>query len=65
MLPLRLIEQAVDCSGKDVVQGRGVYCLNVGGVQIEQAVADGFLKALTPAAVEATEQAMQQLESRS
>ena len=51
------------CSGKDIVQGRGVYCLNVGGIQIDQAVADAFLKALTPAAVEATEQAMQQLEA--
>src|SRR5271170_1269536 len=51
------------CSGKDIVQGRGVYCLNVGGIQIDQAVADAFLKALTPAAVEATEQAMRQLEA--
>jgi DNA invertase Pin-like site-specific DNA recombinase len=24
------------CSGKDLVQGRGVYCLNVGGIQIDQ-----------------------------
>jgi DNA invertase Pin-like site-specific DNA recombinase len=51
------------CSGKDIVQGRGVYCLNVGGIQIDQAVTEAFLKALTPAAVEATEQAMQQLEA--
>jgi hypothetical protein len=51
------------CSGKDIVQGRGVYCLNVGGIQIDQAVTDAFLRALTPAAVEATEQAMQQLEA--
>jgi DNA invertase Pin-like site-specific DNA recombinase/uncharacterized protein YndB with AHSA1/START domain len=51
------------CSGKDIVQGRGVYCLNVGGIQIDQAVRDAFLKALTPAAVEATEQAMRQLEA--
>ena len=51
------------CSGKDIVQGRGLYCLNVGGIQIDQAVAEAFLKALTPAAVEATEQAMQQLEA--
>ena len=49
------------CSGKDIVQGRGVYCLNVGGVQIDQAVVDAFLQALTPAAVEATELALQQL----
>jgi len=49
------------CSGKDIVQGRGVYCLNVGGVQIDQAVVDAFLQAITPAAVEATELALQQL----
>ena len=49
------------CSGKDIVQGRGVYCLNVGGVQIDQAVADAFLQAITPAAVEATELALHQL----
>ncbi|MGH9606409.1 MAG: recombinase zinc beta ribbon domain-containing protein [Terracidiphilus sp.] len=51
------------CSGKDIVQGRGVYCLNVGGIQIDQSVTEAFLEALTPAAVEATEQAMQQLEA--
>jgi len=51
------------CSGKDLVQGRGVYCLNVGGVQIDQAVTDAFLQALTPAAVEATQRAFQQLEA--
>ncbi len=50
------------CSGKNIVEGRGVYCLNVGGVQIDQAVVDAFLKALTPAAWEATEIAAQQLE---
>ena len=49
------------CSGKDIVQGRGLYCLNVGGVQIDQAVVDAFLQAITPAAVEATELALQQL----
>jgi DNA invertase Pin-like site-specific DNA recombinase len=51
------------CSGKSIVEGRGVYCLNVGGVQIDQAVGDAFLKALTPAALEATEIAAQQLEA--
>jgi hypothetical protein len=50
------------CSGKDIVQGRGVYCLNVGGVQIDQAVVNAFLQALTPAAVDATELALQQLQ---
>jgi DNA invertase Pin-like site-specific DNA recombinase len=42
------------CAGKDLVNGRGVYCLNVGGMVIEQAVANAFLEAVTPAAVEAT-----------
>jgi Recombinase/Recombinase zinc beta ribbon domain len=42
------------CAGKDIVSGRGVYCLNVGGVQIDQVGVDAFLKALTPAALEAT-----------
>ena len=51
------------CAGKDIVSGRGVYCLHVGGVQIDQAVADAFLKALTPAALEATQLAIQQLEA--
>src|SRR5713101_6032344 len=51
------------CSGKDIVDGRGVYCLNIGGVQIDQAVVDAFLKALTPAALEATQLAVQQLEA--
>ena len=51
------------CSGKDIVLGRGVYCLNVGAIQIDQAVTETFLRALTPAAVEATEQAVRQLEA--
>jgi DNA invertase Pin-like site-specific DNA recombinase len=51
------------CSGKDIVQGRGVYCLNVGGVQIDQAVVEAFLRTVTPAAVEATQLAIKQLET--
>jgi Recombinase zinc beta ribbon domain len=41
------------CSGKDLVNGRGVYCLTVGGVQIDAAVTTAFLTALTPAALDA------------
>lgn len=51
------------CSGKDIVSGRGVFCLTVGGIQIDQAVADAVLKAVTPASVEATQLAMQQIEA--
>jgi DNA invertase Pin-like site-specific DNA recombinase len=50
------------CAGKDLVNGRGVYCLNVGGTVIEQAVAKAFLEAVTPAAVEATMLSVQQLQ---
>jgi DNA invertase Pin-like site-specific DNA recombinase/predicted DNA-binding transcriptional regulator AlpA len=51
------------CAGKDLVAGRGVYCLNVGGTVIEQAVANAFLEAITPAAVEAMRLSVEQLQS--
>jgi DNA invertase Pin-like site-specific DNA recombinase len=51
------------CAGKNIVNGRGVYCLNIGGVQIDQTVAQALIEALKPAAFEATLQATQQLES--
>jgi DNA invertase Pin-like site-specific DNA recombinase len=51
------------CAGKDIVQGRGVYCLNVGGVAIDSAVAKAFLEAVTPAAMEATIEALRQLQA--
>ena len=51
------------CAGKNIVNGRGIFCLNIGGVQIDQAVADALLEQLKPAAFEATLQATQQLES--
>ena len=34
------------CAGKTIVEGRGCYCLNVGGVQIDEAIAKTFLAAL-------------------
>jgi DNA invertase Pin-like site-specific DNA recombinase len=51
------------CPGKDLANGRGVYCLNVGGLAIEQAVADAFIKAVTPAAVQATLLTVEQLQA--
>jgi DNA invertase Pin-like site-specific DNA recombinase len=51
------------CAGKDLVNGRGVYCLNVGGTGIEQAVADAFLQAITPAAIEAMRLSVEQLQA--
>ena len=49
------------CAGKDLVNGRGVYCLSAGGTLIEQAVADAFLQAITPAAIEAMRLSVEQL----
>jgi hypothetical protein len=51
------------CAGKNVVNGRGLYCLSVGGVQIDAAVTGAFLEALAPAAVQAMVRAAEQLES--
>jgi DNA invertase Pin-like site-specific DNA recombinase len=51
------------CAGRDLVGGRGVWCLTVGGVQIDQAVADAFLAALTPAGLRAAVAAAEQLEA--
>ena len=51
------------CSGKDLVEGRGVYCLNIGGLQIDAAVTTAFLTALTPAALDATLVAAQHLDA--
>ncbi len=51
------------CAGKDLDNGRGVYCLNVGGLAIEQAVAHALLEAVTPAAVEAMRLTVEQLQA--
>jgi DNA invertase Pin-like site-specific DNA recombinase len=48
------------CAGKNIVEGRGLYCLNVGGVAIDQAVANAFLEAVTPGAVDAMKVAVEQ-----
>jgi hypothetical protein len=39
------------CSGEHLVEGRGSYCLNIGGVQIDNAMARAFLAALEPATI--------------
>ena len=41
------------CPGSSIVNGRGCRCLQVGGVQIDRAVAEAFLGAVEPAGVEA------------
>jgi hypothetical protein len=45
-----------------LVEGRGQWCLRVGGTQIDEAVADALLAALTPAGVKAALAAAEALE---
>jgi DNA invertase Pin-like site-specific DNA recombinase len=51
------------CPGKVLVEGRGVYCLNVGGVQIDEAVTKAFIAALEPAKLAAALAAAERLET--
>jgi DNA invertase Pin-like site-specific DNA recombinase len=41
------------CAASQAVQGRAHYCMRVGGVRIDEAVANAFLAAITPAAMDA------------
>lgn len=50
------------CPGKTLANGRGVYCLNIGGVQIDQAVTQALLETLKPAGIAAALHAAEQLE---
>jgi hypothetical protein len=59
----RKITPGYHCAGKDIVSGRGVYCLNVGGLPIDEAVTQAFLEALEPAGVQAALIAAQPLEA--
>lgn len=51
------------CHNKGVENGRGVYCLNVGGLQIDAAAAQAFLHAVEPAGIEAAVRAAERLEA--
>jgi DNA invertase Pin-like site-specific DNA recombinase len=51
------------CAGEHLVEGRGSYCLTVGAVQIDAAVARAFIAALEPARIAATLAAAEQLEA--
>jgi DNA invertase Pin-like site-specific DNA recombinase len=51
------------CSGRELVAGRGVTHLSVGGVQIDQAVTAAFLAAIAPAGIEASVAAAETLEN--
>jgi DNA invertase Pin-like site-specific DNA recombinase len=51
------------CPGDILVNGRGEYCLRVGGCKIDDAVANAFLDAIRPAGLEASLRAVAELES--
>jgi len=49
------------CPGRNVAEGRGRYCLNVGAMQIDEAIVRSLLAALTPLGVEAALAAAERL----
>jgi DNA invertase Pin-like site-specific DNA recombinase/predicted DNA-binding transcriptional regulator AlpA len=51
------------CAGDVIVNGRGEYCLRVGGGQIHNAVVTAFLAAITPGGLEASLRATAELEA--
>ena len=51
------------CAGKSIVNGRGIYCLNIGAVQVDEAVARAVLTALAPLGAEAALTAAERIEA--
>jgi DNA invertase Pin-like site-specific DNA recombinase len=51
------------CAGKTIVDGRGLYCLNIGAMQIDDAVAQAMLAALAPLGIEAALAAAERVEA--
>lgn len=51
------------CPGDIIVNGRGEYCLRVGGCKIDDAVVRAFLAAIRPAGLEASLRAITELEA--
>jgi Recombinase zinc beta ribbon domain len=59
----RTVSAGYHCAGKHLVNGRGVYCLSVGAVQIDEAVGRAILAALAPLGVEAALAAAKRIEA--
>ena len=51
------------CAGTTLANGRALYCLRIGGVRIDRAVADAFLESVTPAGIQAAFNAEQEIEA--
>lgn len=52
------------CANSALVNGRGTWCLRIGGVCIDNAVAQAFLEAVTPAGMEAALLAEEEIEAQ-
>ena len=50
------------CASSHIVNGRGAFCLRVGGLRIDKAISEVFLEVVTPAGTEAALLAEQQFE---
>ena len=59
----RTASPAYHCAGNRIENGRGVYCLSVGAVQIDDAAAQTVLTALAPLGIEAAIAAAERIES--
>ena len=51
------------CSASTLANGRGLYCMRVSGVRINEAVAQAYLDAVTPAGIEAALLAAQNIDA--
>ena len=51
------------CAGKNIINRRGEYCLQIGAKAMDEQVVSTFLRAVTPSAVDATIAAVRQLEA--
>lgn len=51
------------CASNTIVNGRGTFCMRVGGVRIDQAVTKAFLETVAPAGIEAALLAQESIEA--
>ncbi len=58
----RLSSPNYHCPGQSIVEGRATYCLQIGGTQVDQAVAASVLEAVRAGGAEAALRAIEQVE---
>ncbi len=59
----RLSSPNYHCPGQNIVEGRATYCLQIGGTQVDQAVAASVLEAVRAGGAAAALRAIEQVES--